>query len=718
MEHLLNNLNEPQREAVTTTDGPVIVIAGAGSGKTRVITYRVAYLIGARHVAPRNILAVTFTNKAAEEMRGRIYRLLGTTKLESWIGTFHATCAHMLRRDADRLGYKRNFVIYDESDQLSLIKHCMKKLSLPERDYNPHAVLSHISLAKNDMVDPKGFESLATSYFEEQVARVYRLYQEALRENNAMDFDDLLNNALSILLQFPECAEKYRNYFRYILVDEFQDTNRVQYQLVRELAKEHRNLCVVGDDDQSIYSWRGANIENLLDLQKDFPEAKTVFLEENYRSTQLILEAANAVIENNVRRHPKNLWTGAERGEKVLWYVAADEHDEARYIIDQILRLEREDAELRHRDFAVFYRTNAQSRVLEDEFRTARIPYTIVGSLRFYDRKEIKDILAYLRVIANPNDSVSLRRIVNTPPRGIGKATLERSEQFASERRISLFQALAHASEIPSLRAGAQQSLLEFHEYISSLVQNRGAVAASELIKEVIETSGYSQMLEQDPTFEAHTRIENLGELISAAAEFSQASGNTSLEAFLQNASLRTDIDEWDDERDVVTLMTLHMAKGLEFPIVFITGMEDGLFPHVNTMTTPQGLEEERRLCYVGLTRAKKRVILTSADVRHVRGMPTSHDPSPFLAEIPEGLIEKIGIRHGGYLRADEYRQEMPDYEGVQFSVGDMIEHSTFGVGRIDAVSGRGENMKVAVRFFRDDKCRDLIVKYASLKKR
>jgi DNA helicase-2/ATP-dependent DNA helicase PcrA len=718
MRNLLQDLNEPQRRAVTATEGPVVVIAGAGSGKTRVITYRVAYLIGAKHVAPRNILAVTFTNKAAEEMRGRIFRLLGTTKLESWIGTFHATCANLLRREAARLGYKRNFAIYDESDQLSLIKRCMKKLSLPERDYNPHAILSRISLAKNDMTAPKAFESSAVDHFEEQVGRVYRSYQEALRENNAMDFDDLLNNALAVLLEYPDCARKYRGFFKYILVDEFQDTNRVQYGLVRELAREHRNLCVVGDDDQSIYSWRGANIDNLLDFQKDFPEASTVFLEENYRSTQLILDAANAVIENNERRKPKTLWTQKERGEQIIWRPSPNERAEARHVVEHIFQLKHESPELRNGDFAVFYRTNAQSRVLEDELRTEGIPYIIVGGLRFYDRKEIKDALAYLRVISNASDSVSLRRIINTPPRGIGKATLERADRFASKQRVHLLEAIGRAPEIRELRANARESLLTFHKYISQLTKRKDELSAAELIKEVIETSGYDRMLRQDPTFEAQARLENLAELVSAATELAEETGDVSLETFLENVSLRTDIDEWDDARDIVTLMTLHMAKGLEFPVVFITGMEEGLLPHANTLTADKGLEEERRLCYVGITRARKRVILTSADTRHMRGMTTVQVPSRFLDEIPEELVHCVEPPNGGYQHSDEYCQEMPDYEGNEFDVGDVVEHSAFGTGRIDAVSGSGDKLKVAVRFFRDNKQRDLLIKYACLRKR
>ncbi|MBI4832702.1 MAG: UvrD-helicase domain-containing protein, partial [Candidatus Lindowbacteria bacterium] len=586
MHDLLKNLNESQRLAVSTTEGPVVIIAGAGSGKTRAITYRVAYLIGARHVAPRNILAVTFTNKAAEEMRNRIYNLLGVMQLEAWIGTFHAACARMLRRESDRLGYSRDFAIYDESDQLLLIRHCMKKLSLPEREYNPHAILSRISLAKNKLVSPADFDYAASCDFEKQGARVYKLYMEALRENNAMDFDDLLGNALSLLTQFSDCAEKYRSFFRYILVDEFQDTNGAQYKLVRELAKEHRNLCVVGDDDQSIYSWRGANIENPFDLQKDFPEAKIVFLEENYRSTQSILDAANAVISNNSRRKPKKLWTRNKGGEKIAWYPALDERDEAQYIAGQITLVKEENADLKNSDIAVFYRTNAQSRVLEDEFRAAGVPYTIVGNVRFYDRKEIKDALAYLKVLANPSDSISLKRIINTPARGIGKTTLERVDEFCSTNKLSMLEAIGKASDIPRLRADAREGLLKFHEFISRLIQRKDTMATADLINEVMDASGYAQMLMQDPSFEAQSRIENLDGLVSAAAETGDKMGDHSLDTFLQTVSLQTDIDEWDERIDTVTMMTLHMAKGLEFAVVFMAGMEEGLLPHTNTLLT------------------------------------------------------------------------------------------------------------------------------------
>ncbi len=717
MDRWSENLNEQQHRAVTTTEGPVAVIAGAGSGKTRVITYRVAYLIGATRVPPHNILAVTFTNKAAEAMRSRIYRLLGTLELESWIGTFHATCAQLLRREAQRLGYKRNFAIYDESDQLMLVRHCMKKLSLPERDFNPNAILSRISLAKADMLGPEAFMGDTTSLFDEEVARVYRLYQQGLFENNAMDFDDLLNNALRVLRQHPDRLQKYRSWFRYILVDEFQDTNRIQYELVRELAVEHRNVCVVGDDDQSIYSWRGANIGNLLDFEKDFPETKTFFLEQNYRSTQLILDAANAVIENNYRRKPKRLWTANETGERIVWYCASSERAEAQFVVEEIMTLRARYPQLQISDFAVFYRTNAQSRVLEDEFRAAGIPYIIVGTLRFYDRKEIKDILAYLRLIANRADGVSLRRIVNTPPRGIGKVTLEKVDEFASAYGICLLDALGRASDIPNLRPAARDSLQDFYRYISRLSEEKDAVSAHELVKTVIQTSGYLRMLEQDKTFQAQARLENLNELISAAAELEEELGDGSLETFLQDASLQTDIDEWDDERSAVTLMTLHMAKGLEFPAVFMTGMEETLFPHANTLAVEGGLEEERRLCYVGITRAKQRVILISADTRRVRGTTAVHTPSRFIGEIPEEFVNVIGSAQGDAQGYDEYYQEMPDYEGGQFSVGDLVQHAAFGPGKIAAVSGSGKKMKVAVRFFRDNKQRNLAVKHAGLRK-
>jgi DNA helicase-2/ATP-dependent DNA helicase PcrA len=719
MRQLLNNLNENQRLAVTTTEGPVVVVAGAGSGKTRVITCRVAYLIGAIGLPPRNILAVTFTNKAAQEMRGRIHRLLGVKELESWIGTFHATCAQILRREAGRIGYKSNFAIYDESDQLTLIKHCMKKLSLHERDYNPRALLSRISLAKGALLAPADFESRVADYFEEKVAKAYKLYQRLLRENNAMDFDDLLNNALKVLVDFPDCLQKYRSYFRHILVDEFQDTNHAQYELVRLLARESRNLCVVGDDDQSIYSWRGADVGNLLDLQVDFPEAKTVFLEENYRSTQLILDAANTVIENNSRRKPKSLWTQRKGGEKIQWYCARDEHAEARYIIERISELSAQSDELDASDFAVFYRTNAQSRVIEDELRIAGLPYTIVGGLKFYDRKEVKDVLAYLKVIANSRDSVSLRRIINTPPRGIGAVTLERAEGFADEQGVSLFEALGRASKISELRPRARENLMMFHEYVRRLIERRDDASAAELIREVIETSGYAEMLRQDPTFQAESRIENLDELISAAVEMGESIGDFSLDAFLQKASLQAGIDEWNGSTEFVTLMTLHTAKGLEFPAVFMAGMEEGLFPHLNSLANAQGLEEERRLCYVGITRARSRLFFTSADIRRVRGITSANAPSRFINEIPSELIDSIrpfaGVAGGDF---EEYCQEMPDYEEEVFSVGDIVRHEAFGSGEISAVNGSGERMKVAVRFFRDNKRRDLVVKFAGLQRK
>ena len=718
MREMLNSLNEPQRLAVTTTDGPVLVIAGAGSGKTRVITHRIAYLIGAKQVRPRHILAVTFTNKAAEEMRGRVYRLLGTEDLESWIGTFHATCGQILRREATLLGYKSNFAIYDDSDQKALVKHCMKKISLPERDFSPNAVLSRISLAKNSMLTPAGFEADAVDYYEEAVAKVYKLYQKGLLENNAMDFDDLLNNALKLMKEFPECLEKYRSMFRYILVDEFQDTNQVQYEFVRALAAEHRNLCVVGDDDQSIYSWRGANVENLLDFHSDFPDAKSIVLEENYRSTQLILDAANAVIENNSRRRPKKLWTQRAGGEKIEWYPALNEHTEARYIVERIRSLTAESVDVTNSDIAVFYRTNAQSRVLEDELRGAGVPYAIVGGLSFYDRKEIKDTMAYLKAIANESDGVSLKRIINTPPRGIGKVTIERVERFAESENIRLFEAVGRASEIPELRSRAKESLRGFHEYMSSLIREKDKITAAQIIRKIVETSGYSRMLSEDPSFQAQTRIENLDEIITAAVEIENKLGDSSLAAFLETTSLRAGIDDWDDTTDVVTLMTLHTAKGLEFPVVFITGMEEELFPHANSLHGERGLEEERRLCYVGLTRAKRRVVLTSADVRRIRGVEVRHAHSRFIGEIPDELLDALNTFAEQTVEFDEYYQEAPDYEEARFYVGDIVAHKAFGTGKINSVSGSGDKLKVAVRFFRDNKQRDLLVKFARLVKK
>jgi DNA helicase-2/ATP-dependent DNA helicase PcrA len=722
MRDLLENLNEPQREAVTTTEGPLIVVAGAGSGKTRVITYRVAYLIGVKKVFPRKILAVTFTNKAADEMRNRIYRSLGTDQLESWIGTFHATCLSFLRRDAHLLGYKRNFAIYDESEQLHLIKHLMKRLKLPEKEFNPRAILSQIGLAKNKMQSPDDFETAAVTRFEEKAARIFCLYNEGLCENNAMDFDDLLNNALTLLVKFPEVAKKYRDFFHYIMVDEFQDTNAVQYEIVRELSKEHRNLCVVGDDDQSIYSWRGANIENLFEFQRDFPEAKTIFLEENYRSNQVILDAANAVISNNERRKVKRLWTRKPGGEKIVWFPAPDEHAEAQYIMDQILNLKRQNHELRNRDFAVFYRTNAQSRVIEDTFRHSGLPYIVIGSVRFYDRREIKDILAYLKVIVNPADAVSLRRIINTPARGIGQATLEKAENFGKEKGLSLLEAVGRPSEIPGLRADARKNLDAFSQYMAQLQKKKALLSVPEMIKEIVETSGYAQMLRQDPTIEAQVRMENLDELISAAVDFEKDRQATA-EDFLENTSLRTDIDEWDAEKDYIALMTLHSAKGLEFPVVFIAGMEEDLFPHVNTLASEKGLEEERRLCYVGITRAKERLFLISAYLRHIRGMAMPHAPSRFIDEIPEDILLSPRKKRTQQYNHDEkydeaYAQVETEIAVDHFQLGDLIEHSTFGMGRIAAVIGSGEGMKVAVRFFRDNKQRDLMVKYANLRKR
>lgn len=714
MTDLLKSLNPVQRQAVQHADGPLLLLSGAGSGKTRVITYRIAYLLRHHRVSPFNVLAVTFTNKAAEEMKSRLDGLVGeeTTKL-IWVSTFHASCARILRRDIERLGYSRSFTIYDTVDQLAVIKEILKNLQMREEMNNPKAVLSQISKAKNDFVTPDEFLQTADGYFEENIAKIYPLYQDYLRENNSLDFDDLIGLTVKLFSSCPDVLDYYRSKFRYILVDEYQDTNRGQYLLVHALAKQHQNICAVGDDDQSIYSWRGADINNILDFEKDYPKTTVLRLEQNYRSTQNILSAAYEVVRNNRLRKEKKLWTGNGQGDLIDCYEAIDEVDEAKHVIKQIR--EARSQGLNYTDCVIFYRINAQSRAFEDALRGANIPYQIVGGVRFYDRREIKDLIAYLRVIVNPDDSISLRRIINVPRRGIGGTTLGKLEDYADEEQTDLFSALRRVDEISTLRVAAKTKIQEFVQLIESFDPSRPPV---EIINDLLDVTDYLTFLKSDNTIEAMGRVEYVSEFISAAARYEGNEPEPTLSGFLELITLVADVDSMDDRSDVVTLMTLHSAKGLEFPIVFMAGVEEGSLPHQRAFADEAELEEERRLCYVGLTRAKERASLSHARTRRIHGLEDYRMPSRFIQEIPPELINHVDryeTVHRPTVRS--YDPDEPDYDvgsSLDYSVGEFVFHPKFGRGKITGLSGSGANMRITIRFARGAE-KTLLAEYAPL---
>lgn len=637
---LLNGLNKEQKEAVLHNEGPLLILAGAGSGKTRVLTHRIAHLIKEQGVYPSSILAITFTNKAAREMRERIDSLIGDLCNDMWVGTFHSICIRILRRDIERLGYDRSFVIYDTTDQQVVIKECLKELNLNDKNFPPKSVLETIGKQKDELIDAAHFEKLYASDFRMgKIAKAYKLYEKKLKSNNALDFDDIIMNTIKLFKQCPEVLEYYQRRFRYILVDEYQDTNTAQYTLVRQLSEAHQNLCVVGDDDQSIYGWRGANIRNILDFEKDFNSCKTIKLEQNYRSTQNILDAANFVISNNTGRKCKSLWTQNKGGSKIVVCENDNEHEEAMYTAREIQRLINEESR-KFKDFAVLYRINAQSRVLEEMFMREGLPYKIVGGQKFYDRKEIKDIIAYLRLIQNPADNVSLKRIINVPKRGIGDTTVEHAENIAIENGFSIFSIISDAQEHSALSRAAQK-LEAFSKMIMRLRTMKETMSITELLDTVINDTGILKEYEVENTVEAQSRVENIKELKSVALEFEKQNELNTLEEFLANISLVSDLDNLEEEQDYVVLMTMHSAKGLEFPVVFIPGMEEGVFPGYRAITEgPEQLEEERRLCYVGITRAREKLYLSNARFRTLFGNSSYNRPSRFLSEIPENLVD------------------------------------------------------------------------------
>ena len=638
MQDILKGLNDKQYEAVVNTEGPCLVIAGAGSGKTKVLTHKIAYLIGEKQVKPWNILAITFTNKAANEMKERIGNLVGDVSADIWMGTFHSICVRILRRFIDRIGFDSSFIIFDTSDQRTLVKACIKSIGLDDKMFTDRSVLSEISNAKNEMLEPDQYTVRANGDFrKEKIALVYEMYQKRLKENNAIDFDDIINYTIKILMENPDILEYYSDKFHYVLVDEYQDTNKAQFTLVTMLASKNGNITVVGDNDQGIYSFRGADISNILNFERDFPGTKIIKLEQNYRCTGNILKAANAVIKNNEVTYKKELWTENEVGNLPAVYSAKNEYDEGTYIAQQIEHLRREEY-YKYSDFAILYRMNTQSRAIEEILRRESIPYKIIGGLKFYERKEIKDIISYLRLIQNPSDNLSLKRIINEPKRGIGKTSLDKIEELSINSGVPMYEIIKNAEQY-----GLNRVFLNSREFVNAIEELRAKkddIKISDLIKETLKKSGYTQALENENTIEAENRIENLDEFLTVAIEFEDESADNKLSDFLEGITLSSDIDNMEKAEETVTLMTLHSAKGLEFPVVFLVGMEEGIFPGYKSIGEPKELEEERRLCYVGITRAKEHLFLTCSKQRTIFGSTSCNQVSRFLREIPSDLLD------------------------------------------------------------------------------
>lgn len=738
--NLLNGMNPQQQEAVKTTEGPLLIMAGAGSGKTRVLTHRIAYLIVEKQVYPSNILAITFTNKAAREMRERIDALLGSGISENmWVSTFHSMCVRILRRHIDRIGISKNFSILDASDQLTAIKNVFKQLNIDTKQYDPRSVLSAISSAKNECITAEQYKKNVNPFnpFEKMAGEVYEAYEKTLRKNQSLDFDDLILMTITLFERVPDVLEYYQNKFQYIHVDEYQDTNHSQYKLVKMLASKFKNICVVGDSDQSIYRWRGADIRNILSFEKDYPNAKVILLEQNYRSTKRILQAANDVISNNESRYPKVLRTENPTGEKIVFYTARDERDEAQFVVKTIKELmETEGRTLK--DFAILYRTNAQSRAMEEVLVKSNLQYTIVGGTKFYDRKEIKDLLAYLRLIANNDDDLSLARIINEPKRNIGASTFEKIATYAIENDLSIFKALYEVSSI-GLTPRAMNALENFRNLIEGFSKMQDYLSVTELVEEVIEKSGYRAMLEKENTIESQSRLENLEEFLSVTKAFEERSEDKSLVAFLTDLALIADIDSLDEENnsnESIVLMTMHSAKGLEFPVVFIIGMEENIFPHSRSIGVKEELEEERRLAYVGITRAEERLYLTCASFRTLFGRPNSNPPSRFIDEISEDILDAKSFSF-------EYREDRLPFgqkktsnnarmnvqpkakfatpqrtggEQMQWKVGDKAIHGKWGTGVVVSVKGEGDDLELDIAF-PDKGIKRLLAKFAPITK-
>jgi len=758
MQNLLEGLNDKQYEAVINTEGPCLVIAGAGSGKTKVLTHKIAYLMQEKDIKPWNILAITFTNKAANEMKERVEALVGDDAKDMWIGTFHSICVKILRRFIDRIGFDHSFVIFDTSDQRTLIKECLKDLKIDDKMFTDRIVQFEISNAKNDMKEPEEYEAMVKGdYRREKIASVYNLYQRRLKENNAIDFDDIINYAIKIFRENDDVLDYYTNKFNYILVDEYQDTNKSQFTLIRLLAKAHGNITVVGDNDQGIYSFRGADISNILNFEKDFKGTKIIKLEQNYRCTQNILNAANSVIKNNEVKYKKKLWTENEEGALPTFHVSDDEYDEGRYIVEEINHLRREEY-YKYSDFAILYRMNSQSRAIEEILRREDIPYKIVGGLKFYERKEIKDIIAYLRLINNPSDNLALKRIINEPKRGIGKTSLDKIQAISEQTGIPMYQIIKEADQYGLSRVYSNAQ--GFIEVIEDLISKKDEYTITELIKHTLKETGYTKALEDENSIEAENRIENLEEFLTVAVQFEEEEADNDLSTFLEGITLSSDIDGMDEEEESVTLMTLHSAKGLEFPVVFLVGMEEGIFPGYKSIGEPKELEEERRLCYVGITRAKNNLYLTCSRQRTMFGSTSCNPVSRFVKEIPENMLEGANEidsepenkfkdsnyewsygKSGNNGKVVSYKVDIPsskpepsfafksaesflaklnnkaqgnDTDLSKYKEGQRIYHKRFGEGNISKIEPEGDDLKLDIQFDKVGHKR-LMAKFANL---
>ncbi|MDU1679892.1 DNA helicase PcrA [Veillonella sp.] len=728
MNSLLTGLNKEQQQAVQHTEGPLLILAGAGSGKTKVLTVRIAHLL-AQGVNPYEILAITFTNKAAKEMKSRVEGLVGDVANRIWLSTFHSFCAKFLRFEIDSfLGYNSNFTIYDTSDSQAVIKAALKALNLDDKYYPVGAMIAAISDAKNKLLFASDFRKQARDFYQQKVADVYEYYERELRKNNALDFDDLLLVAVKLLQSNATVLDKYSHRFRYVMIDEYQDTNHAQYLLAKLLASHWKNIAVVGDADQSIYAWRGADVQNILDFEKDYPNCTSIKLEQNYRSTKIILDAANAVIDNNEGRPEKNLWTDKIEGAKIQHFTAQSEHEEAAFIGDTIAK-KHDIHDVPYGDMAILYRTNAQSRVLEEALIKRALPYTMVGGTKFYDRKEIKDVLAYLRVLYNPFDDLSLLRIINVPKRSIGATTVAKLQDYAREKGTSLFMTLTQLHLIDSIKGKTKEKLEEFGILIFTLVSEMEDKTVLDILESILDRTGYLAQLEESTDPQDQARAENIGELLSVAKDFQDTNPSGTVEDFLEQVALVNDVDSFEQEEAKVTLMTLHAAKGLEFPIVFLCGLEEGLFPHSRTLMNPEEIEEERRLAYVGITRAEKELYISNATTRTVFGRTSSYLPSRFIDEIPEELVD--GLRAKRKV-PDDIKRHVPQHMSVtsrpvtkpivrneviaDWKVGDTAIHSKWGNGKVINVTGEGAGMKLTIEFPTQG-VRVVMAKFAPVKK-
>jgi len=738
VKNLLKGMNPEQEKAVKATEGPLLIMAGAGSGKTRVLTHRMAYLVVEKEVYPSKILAITFTNKAAREMRERINGILGNGTAESmWVSTFHSMCVRILRRDIDRIGYSKNFSILDSAEQLTVIKRILKDQNIDPKKFDPRSMLNIISSAKNECMDVDTFTSQINQFnpMEKTAAEVYKAYDKRLRKNQSLDFDDLIMTTLILFKRVPEVLEFYQNKFQYIHVDEYQDTNKAQYELVQMLAKKFGNLCVVGDSDQSIYRWRGADIQNIMSFEKDYPTAQAIMLEQNYRSTKHILKAANDVIQNNTGRYPKKLRTDNSSGENINVYKAYDEQQEAQFVVKTIQELMEKDNRT-YDDFAILYRTNAQSRVMEEVLVKSNMTYTIVGGTKFYDRKEIKDLLSYLRLIANNEDDLALSRIINEPKRNIGATSFDRMAMFALEQDRSIFDALREV-DFMGLPARAANEAAKFHQMIEGFSRMQEFLSVTELVEQVLDKSGYRNMLRNEKTIEAESRMENIEEFLSVTKAFEERSDDKTLVSFLTDLALISDLDKLDNEEDVskgkVVLMTMHAAKGLEFPVVFIIGMEENVFPHSRSIGDNDEMEEERRLAYVGITRAEERLYLTCAQSRTLFGRSGYNNPSRFISEISDEILEHVTLKQSaGTGRSQTARRavssttrpavERPAYKAsggdkYGWATGDKAVHKKWGEGTVVSVRGEGENTEIDIAFPSPTGIKRLLAKFAPVEK-